>query len=294
MIINSNVTEQDLFNSRKLAQKQQNQRPLKNKNRISKQIHDTKLAETLSHITEKLDEVKETTKKLGDVLNQSNSEKENIQVIVPVEIDSDNSEGDNIRALPNSSIFSDLVTKTGERLMSSSNSLIIKSSPSGATILGVPIYTLSGDKLRILDNDFELFPEIYKALSFTGNTGKIMTNENDILMLSNSVGDLVYTGVRDSDSKRKTFFTISLPNLVEEIQNKTIDELDLEGQGVKLIIPSNIIDIYTRLETLLGLQLSGHSDILTEASKLIDDICKRGEIQNEQQHRNALNKFSTL
>ena len=57
------------------------------------------------------------------------------QEIVPVEIDSDNSEGDNIRALPNSSIFSDPMTKTLGRLMSSSNSLKIKASPSGATIL---------------------------------------------------------------------------------------------------------------------------------------------------------------
>ena len=57
--------------------------------------------------------------------------------------------------------------------MSSPNSLKIKPSPSGATILGVPIYTLGGDKLRIRDNGYELTPEIYKALSDTGHTGKI-------------------------------------------------------------------------------------------------------------------------
>ena len=57
---------------------------------------------------------------------------------------------------------------------------------------------------------------------------------------------------------------------------------NLEGQGVhKIIIPSNIIDIYTRLEVLLGLKLSGHSDTLTEASNLIDELYKRGEIQNK-------------
>ena len=58
-------------------------------------------------------------------------------------------------------------------------------------------------------------------------------------------------------------------------------------------IPSNIIDIYTRLETLRGLKLSGHSNILTEASSLIDELYKRGDTQNEQQNRNAPNKFST-
>ena len=67
----------------------------------------------------------------------------------------------------------------------------------------------------------------------------------------------------------------------------------LSGKGVKVIIPSKIIDIYTRLEILPGIKLSGHTDTLTEASNLIDEIYKIGEIQNEQQYRNALNKFQT-
>ena len=68
----------------------------------------------------------------------------------------------------------------------------------------------------------------------------------------------------------------------------------LKDKGVeKIIIPSNIIDIYIRLEVLLGIKLSGHSNTLTEASSLIDELYKRGEIQFEQEYRNALNKFST-
>ena len=171
--------------------------------------------------------------------------------------------------------------------MSSSNCLKIKSSPSGATILGVPIITLGGHRLRIRDNDYEITPEIYKTLSYTGHTGNTMKKENDILMLNNFINDLGYTGVGDRVSKRKTFLTITLPKLVDEIQNRTFDEFDLEGQRVKIIIPSNIIDIYTRLEILLGLKLSDHTDTLTEASNLIDELYKRGEIQNEQQYRNA-------
>ena len=46
---------------------------------------------------------------------------------------------------------------------------------------------------------------------------------------------------------------------------------------------------------LLGLKLSGHTDTLTEAtSNLKDDLYKTGEIQNKQQYRNALNKFSSF
>ena len=180
--------------------------------------------------------------------------------------------------------------------MSSLNSLKIKPSPSGATILGVPINTLGGDRIQIKDNIYDLTPEIYKALSDTGYTGKNMKNENDILMMYNIINDLGYTGIGDKPSKRKTFFTITLPKLVEEIGNKIFEEItdnpgDL-GQGVKIIIPSNIIDIYTRLEVLLGLKLSGHTDTLTEASNLIDELYKRGEINTKQQYQNALNKFS--
>ena len=224
--------------------------------------------------------------------------------MVPVEIESDNSEGDstnhNIRALPNSSIFSDLKTKTLGRLKSGANSLRIKSSASGASsMLGVPIYTLGGDELQIRDNDYEFTPEKYKALSYTVYTVKSMTNESDILMMNIIINDLVYTGVGDKDSKRKTFFTKKLPKLVEQIPSKTFDEItndsdDLQGEGVEIIIPSNIIDTYTRLEILLGLNLSGHTGTLTEASNLIDELYKRVEIQNEQQYRDAINKFQTV
>ena len=50
------VTEKDLNNLPKLAEKQKNERALKIKNRISRQTHDVKLAESSSPITKKLDE----------------------------------------------------------------------------------------------------------------------------------------------------------------------------------------------------------------------------------------------
>ena len=66
---------------------------------------------------------------------------------------------------------------------------------------------------------------------------------------------------------------------------------DLEGQEVKVFVPSNSIYIFTRLGILLGVKLSGHTDTLTQDSNLIHDLYKRGEIPNEQQHLNALYKF---
>ena len=55
----------------------------------------------------------DSTKKLTGVLKKSDSGIENQREIVPVEVDTeDETEGiaSNIRALPNSSIFSDLMT----------------------------------------------------------------------------------------------------------------------------------------------------------------------------------------
>ena len=92
-------------------------------------------------------------------------------------------------------------------------------------------------------------------------------------------------------SGRDRYIKNDLDNDVMRILNL---DTKLKGKGIeKTIIPSNIIDIYTRLEIFLDLKLSGHTDTLTEASNLIDELYKRGEIQNKQQYRNAPNKFST-
>ena len=141
---------------------------------------------------------------------------------MPVEIDSDKSEGDNtklnIRDPPNGSVFSELLRKTLGSLMCISNSLRIKSTLSGAAILGFPQYTLGGEKLRIDDNIYELSLEIHKTLSSTGYSAKTVKNEKDILMMNNFINVLGYAGIGDKPSRRKTFFTITLPKIVEVIQ----------------------------------------------------------------------------
>ena len=92
------------------------------------------------------------------------------------------------------------MTKTLGRLRSSADSLKTKSTPSGATNLGVPINKLGGDRIHIKDNIYDLTPEIYKALSYTGYTGNTMKNEADILMMNNIIRDLGYTGIGDYKS----------------------------------------------------------------------------------------------
>ena len=113
MSIYSNVIEQDLNILSELAEQQKEQRALRIKDRILKQTRDIKLAESLLPITKKLEEVNESTKKIGEVIKGSISENEKIQEIVPVEIESeDENIQTNLRAPPNSSVFSDQMTKT--------------------------------------------------------------------------------------------------------------------------------------------------------------------------------------
>ena len=72
-----------------------------------------------------------------------------------------------------------------------------------------------------------------------------------------------------------------MPNPIE-------DDCDgIQCEGMKRIIPSNDIYFWKRLEVLLGLKLSGHIDTLTEASNLLDEFLKKGEVKIEQHYRNA-------
>ena len=71
-----------------------------------------------------------------------------------------------------------------------------------------------------------------------------------------------------------------------------ISDNDLESERIeKIILPSNINVIHTKLEVLLRIILSGQTKFLSAASNFRDEIYNRGEIQNKQQYRTALDKF---
>ena len=151
---------------------------------------------------------------------------------------------------------------------------------------------LRGTTVEINENNYKISPGIRKVLvDQSYDTAKSMTDK-DKLVLRDILQKTGYLNRKPTKSRltvRDRYIKYELDNDVSRIMSLNTK---LKGKGVeKIIIPSNIIDIYTRLEVLLGLKLSGHTDTFTEASNLIDELYKRGEIQNKQQYQNALNKF---
>ena len=171
-------------------------------------------------------------------------------------------------------------------LMKSRNSFKLEQRNFGqASVLGSPIQILDKDRLKINNTKYKRSPEEYKPLSSTRYDGKNMKKLSDILKLNSMINAIGYTGFGDKLGKLKKFPPKGLPKKIETIENHffsefTNESVDLQGEGVKIIIPSKISDIWTILVILLGLKLSGHTDILTEAGNLKDEIYRKCEIQN--------------
>ena len=151
---------------------------------------------------------------------------------------------------------------------------------------------LRGTKVEINENNYNISPGIRKVLvNQSYDTAKSMTDKDKIIFkdILQKTGYYNRKPTKGRWTGRDRYNKYDLDNDVSRILNL---DTKLKGRGIeKIILPSNLTDIHTRLEVLLGLKLSGHSNTLTEASKLIDELYKRGEVQNKQQNRNALNKF---
>ena len=294
MSIYPNVTEQDLINLHRLAEQQKEQQALKIKNRILKQTHDIKLAESLSHITKKLDEVKESTQEVSEIIRKNNTPQlaienthqpaiENTPAPQPIE----NKEG---------RVYDVEIENTLNKMKDNIGFSKTYHDPQrGWTMNNYPIKTLRGTKVKINENKYNISPGIRNVLvDKSYDTAKSMTDKDkvilrDILQKTGSYNRKPTTGRLTG---RDRYIKYDLDTDVSRILNL---DTKLKGRGVeKFIIPSNLFDINTRLEVLLGLKLSGHTDTLTEASNLIDELYIQGEIQNKQQYRNAINKFSSI
>ena len=151
---------------------------------------------------------------------------------------------------------------------------------------GYPVKISSGTEVEINGKKFNITPGFQKVLTETSNIPLKKLNDKDSEKFNNILEILNFENYKAIRGESKSSIYKNYQTIFKKRNS--------EGQGTeKIIIPPNIIDIYTRLEILLGLKISGHTDTLKEASNLIDELYKRGEIQNKQQYRNALDKFST-
>ena len=282
MSIYSNVTEQDLTNLRKLEQQQKEQRAFKFKNRILKQTHDVKLAESLSPITEKIDVIIVSTEQFKEKFKKLVVEDGNTQT----------------PALENMTGTQSL-RDTMAFMKQSDNFIKLEERPDGRVYWnGVRIKPVRENTIGNIGREYDVTPSIQQYFIKTGSTTKSLNN-NEKETVYNILKDVGFYKTRNNKGLKANRMGVALhdlPEVIDRIRNAPLpsnenveDSSDREGQGLKISKKSNINDIYTRLEVLLRLKLSGHTDTLTEASNLIDELYKRGEIQNKQQYRNAPN-----
>ena len=285
MSIYSNVNEQDLINLRKLAQQQKEQRALKIRNKIIRQTHDKKLAESLSPITTRLDLVENNKgEKIGELIKKSEQETPAIE---------------NTQTQPETPAIENTQTKPGVLYeVSLENTLTnmkekekgffkIREEIKGQTYWnGLPVDILGDSRMEIEGENFNITPNLQNV--FTDTTGKSLKklNKKENQTYRKLLKTLKYEDYKPKNGEFNSGRYKNTKNILKPN--------NLQGRGLeKIIIPSNIVDIYSRLEILLGLKLSRHKDTLTKASKLIDELYKRGEIQNKRKYRNALDKFTT-
>ena len=290
MSIYSNKTEQDLISLRKIAKQQKNQRAEKIKSRNLKQTHDIKLAESLSPITDKLDELKKSTQEVGEIINKS----QNVNTI----LQNSKSQTPAIKNITGTQSLRDTLT----HMKGSRNFFKLVEKLDGQVFCKtIPIKAIGENRISIKDQEYDIKPDIQTYFTNTKLTTRNMDDE-DKSIIYDILKNTGFCSMKHTIGLKSTRMRDALYNLPKETtksQNPPLPAIEnesgnLQGEGVKIIIPSNIIDIYTRLEVLIGLKLSGHTDTLTEASNLKDELHRRGEIQNKQQYRNALNKFSNI
>ena len=159
---------------------------------------------------------------------------------------------------------------------------------------GYLVNLLGGMGRQIIDNKNDISPGFQKVfVDSSYNTTKSM-NDMDKVVFRALLHKTKYYNRKPTESRISGRDEYNKNNLDNDVRRILILDTKLNVEGiVKIFIPSNILDIYTRLEILLGLKLSGHTDTLRQACSLIEYLYKGGEKQNEQQYRNAHSKFDT-
>ena len=136
------------------------------------------------------------------------------------------------------------------------------------------IKPLGENRISIKNQEFDITPDIQSCFTNTKLATEILDNieKETVFDILKNVGFYANIPKIGFKAARMQDAMYNLPKVIDKIRNlslptfENISDSDLEGHGLKIILPSNIMDFYTRLEILLGLKISGHTDTLTEAS----------------------------
>ena len=148
---------------------------------------------------------------------------------------------------------------------------------------------IRASRVEIRGNEYYISPELQKV--FTNSSGAPIQNlniEDEVISsnISRSLNYRNYPPQRGKISGRSNYIKRHLDSDVKTILNETAGEI--EGQGMKILINSNIIDIRTKLEVLLELTLSGHTDTLSGGSNLINELYKKTQTKQFQRCSKSL------
>ena len=256
MSIYSNVSEQNLINLRKLAEQQKNQRALKIKNRILEKTHDKKLAESLSPLTKRLDLIENNKgEKIGDIIKKSESESETL-AIENTQTQPETPAIENTQTQAETPAIENTQVQLGVLYdVSLENTLTnMKDKEKGFFKIteengqrfwnGKPV-NISGDSRIEIDGiNFNITPDLQNV--FTDTTGKSLEklNKKENRTYKKLLDTLNYKNYKHKPGEKNSGRYKNTKNILIPI--------NLQGRGIeKIIIPNNIIDIYTRLEVLL-------------------------------------------
>ena len=166
---------------------------------------------------------------------------------------------------------------------------------SGWILNNFSIGTAGGTEVEISGNKYDITPGLHRVFTDVKyETAKSMSDTEKVVFRDTLSKTGFYYSRKPTKGRMSGRYRYIKNDLDNDVRRILYLDRKLKGRGVqKIIIPSNIIDIYTRLEVLLRLKMSGHTNTLTESSNLIDELYKLGEIENKKQYQKALNNFST-
>ena len=200
--------------------------------------------------------MKESTQEVGEIIKKSKTS-QNIKTI----LQNSQSQTTAIENITGTQSLRDTLAFVKQ----SKNFFKLEGRPDGRVYwISVRIKPVRENTIDIIGREYDVTPSIQHYFRKTGSTTKSLNNKEKETVY-NIPKDVGFYNTRHRiglKAARMKDALYDLPKEIAKIRNPTLlsienvaDSDDLQGEGVKIIIPSNLIDIYTRLEVLLGLKL---------------------------------------